>query len=99
MLLFKLMLALTGKSGEVELRTLGRWNLSGKEISKALAHEEVQNYVTEVEQKINSACFLEDILQSLTEDDKELNNILNGKDKLFEVLNRIMMGFSTPFYV
>ncbi|OWM65829.1 hypothetical protein CDL15_Pgr015254 [Punica granatum] len=82
----ELVLALMGKSGDVELRTLGRWPLSGKVASRGLSAEEIHKCdAGEVPKK--TAVTLGCILESFTEGEKnELDVIFDCKEKLFEDL-------------
>ncbi|PKI76144.1 hypothetical protein CRG98_003505 [Punica granatum] len=85
----ELKLVLSGKSGDVALRTLGRWSRSGKVLSKGLLSEEMQKYgIGTASMDTKPACCMKDIIESLPKDDKiELDNIFNSSEKLFEDLS------------
>lgn len=78
-----------GKSGGVELRTLGGWNHSGKLLSKGLLLGEMHQYgAGRGPTDVKAGCCLKEITQSITEDKIiELDNILSSSEKLFEELN------------
>lgn len=75
-----------GKSGDVELRTLGRWSLSGQVASKGLSDEDIRK--RKIGEELQKTAFtLRHIMGSLTEDEtKVLDVIFDCRENLFKDL-------------